>query len=180
MSRIEALLTMPVLLLAPPIPSAEPGSLHPMRVLIRVPHARANATPRPHSASWPARSQRTREVKRTRRRLRRHVRLTGLAVLALLPSLLTWSHLTAAGAFRHPGFRLLSLPSQRSGGDPLCSEFHAEARTYKSLPATTPAPILLSIEPAGTAGESDAEAPVVFPGYLLPDDHHEEPVHEGS
>ena len=45
---------------------------------------------------------------------------------------------------------------------------------------TSPTPVLLSIEPVGTAVDSDTETPVVFPGYLLPDDHHEEPVHEGS
>jgi hypothetical protein len=39
---------------------------------------------------------------------------------------------------------------------------------------------LLSIEPLGTTIDSDGEAPVVFPGYLLPDDNHEEPAHEGS
>ena len=40
--------------------------------------------------------------------------------------------------------------------------------------------VLLSIEPVGTTAESDAEAPVVFPGYLLPEDTHEESAHEGS
>jgi hypothetical protein len=47
-------------------------------------------------------------------------------------------------------------------------------------PASSPAPILLSIEPLGTTADSDADPPVVFPGYLLPDDNHEEPAHEGS
>ena len=49
-----------------------------------------------------------------------------------------------------------------------------------SAATTSPASVLLSIEPVGTAVDSDTETPVVFPGYLLPDDHHEEPVHEGS
>jgi hypothetical protein len=38
----------------------------------------------------------------------------------------------------------------------------------------------MSIEPAGGAMEAENQTPVVFPGYLLPDDHREEPVHEGS
>ena len=44
----------------------------------------------------------------------------------------------------------------------------------------TPTAVLISIEPAGGAIEAEAETPVVFPGYLLPDDHREEAVHEGS
>lgn len=45
-----------------------------------------------------------------------------------------------------------------------------------------PTAVLISIEPAGGVVEADAEieAPVVFPGYLLPDDHREEAAHEGS
>ena len=38
----------------------------------------------------------------------------------------------------------------------------------------------LSIEPAVAAPVADAEVPVVFPGYVLPDDSLEEPAHEGS
>jgi hypothetical protein len=39
---------------------------------------------------------------------------------------------------------------------------------------------LLTIEPVGGSADAEASAPVVFPGYLLPDDRHEEPAHEGS
>jgi hypothetical protein len=40
--------------------------------------------------------------------------------------------------------------------------------------------ISISIEPAALAPYADAESPVVFPGYLLPDDGCEEPAHAGS
>jgi hypothetical protein len=40
--------------------------------------------------------------------------------------------------------------------------------------------ISISIEPAALAPYADAESPVVFPGYLLPDDGREEPAHAGS
>jgi hypothetical protein len=40
--------------------------------------------------------------------------------------------------------------------------------------------ISISIEPATLAPYAEAESPVVFPGYLLPDDSGEEPVHAGS
>jgi hypothetical protein len=34
--------------------------------------------------------------------------------------------------------------------------------------------------PALDAPVADADVPVVFPGYLLPDNNREEPAHEGS
>jgi hypothetical protein len=40
--------------------------------------------------------------------------------------------------------------------------------------------ISISIEPAATTPVVDAESPVIFPGYLLPDDDSEEPAHAGS
>ena len=46
--------------------------------------------------------------------------------------------------------------------------------------AGPPPTIRISIEPVGLAPYADAESPVVFPGYLLPDDGCEEPAHAGS
>jgi hypothetical protein len=43
-----------------------------------------------------------------------------------------------------------------------------------------PPTVVLSIEPASSTSSSETDAPVVFPGYLLPDDSFEEPAHEGS
>jgi hypothetical protein len=40
--------------------------------------------------------------------------------------------------------------------------------------------ISISIEPAALAPYAEAESPVVFPGYLLPDDGGEGPAHAGS
>lgn len=65
------------------------------------------------------------------------------------------------------------------------AEIAMNSRTIdRSKPAldadSTPAAVLISIESAGGAIEAETETPVVFPGYLLPDDHREEPVHEGS
>jgi hypothetical protein len=41
--------------------------------------------------------------------------------------------------------------------------------------------VVLSIEPAvAPPADADAEVPIVFPGYVLPDDSLEEPAHEGS
>ncbi|MHC5543724.1 hypothetical protein ACYOEI_36320 [Singulisphaera rosea] len=43
-----------------------------------------------------------------------------------------------------------------------------------------PPSISMSIEPAVLAPVVEVEPPVVFPGYLLPDDDSEEPSHAGS
>lgn len=46
--------------------------------------------------------------------------------------------------------------------------------------STRPPSISMSIEPAVLAPVVEVEPPVVFPGYLLPDDDSEEPSHAGS
>ncbi len=40
--------------------------------------------------------------------------------------------------------------------------------------------VMLSSEPAAVAAGSAAETPVIFPGYVLPDDTREDLMHEGS
>src|SRR5271166_5332677 len=174
---------MPVLMPAASMPLTESRFLHPAPVLILVPHVRPNSTGRLKLAGATATTPRLRQVRRPRRRLRRQVRVAGYTLLGLLPLLLAWSHWTDARSIQHPGSRLLLLPSHRhrSGRAAPDGGTKPEAWNSASAAATTSlAPVLLSIEPVGTAVDSDTETPVVFPGYLLPDDHHEEPVHEGS
>ena len=182
MSRTEALPTMPVLMPAASMPLTESGFLHPAPVLILVPHVRPSSTHCLSFAGSTAASPRPRGVRRPRRRLRRQVRVAGYTLLGLLPLLLAWSRWTDAQSIRHPWSRLLLLPSHqhRSGREAPDGGTEPGAWNSASAVTTSPAPVLLSIEPVGTAVDSDTETPVVFPGYLLPDDHHEEPVHEGS
>jgi hypothetical protein len=50
-------------------------------------------------------------------------------------------------------------------------------------PATAiaaPAVFIRSIEPALAVPAAEAEVPVVFPGYVLPDDTFEDTAHAGS
>jgi len=162
------------------MPLTESGFLQPAPVLILVPHVRPNSTGRCKFAGSTATSPRLRDVRRPRRRLRRQLRVAGYALLGLLPLLLAWSHWIDAQSIRHTGSRLLSLPSHRSGRAAPDGGTDPGAWISASAVTASPAPVLLSIEPVGTAVDSDTETPVVFPGYLLPDDHHEEPVHEGS
>ncbi|MGA9924623.1 MAG: hypothetical protein WBQ29_14575 [Isosphaeraceae bacterium] len=180
MSRSEALPTMPVLMPAASMPLIESGFLHPAPVLILVPHVRPSSTQCLSFAGPTAAAPRLRGVRRPRRRLRRQVRVAGYTLLGLLPLLLAWSRWTDAQSIRHPWPRLLLLPSHRSGREAPDGGTEPGAWNSASAVTTSPAPVLLSIEPVGTAVDSDTETPVVFPGYLLPDDHHEEPVHEGS
>ncbi len=171
---------MPVLMPAESMPLAGPGFSHPAPVLILVPHVRPSSTRHWKPAGFTAVSPRPREVRRPRRRIRRQVRVAGYALLGLLPLLLAWSHWTSALSSHHPGSHLLSLPWHRSEGEVAEDETRPGAWNSAAAATAFPARVLLSIEPLGTAADSDTETPVVFPGYLLPDDHHEEPAHEGS
>lgn len=55
------------------------------------------------------------------------------------------------------------------------------SRTDDIFYATAPPPaVTISIEPTLSSPFRGAESPVVFPGYLLPDDGCEEPAHAGS
>ena len=47
-------------------------------------------------------------------------------------------------------------------------------------PLGIPSVVVLSIEPATVAPGPETEVPVVFPGYVLPDDSLEESSHAGS
>ncbi len=170
---------MPELMPAASMPLTESGFLQPALVLILVPHVRPNLTGHLKFAGATATLPRPRDVRRPKRRLRRQVRVAGYTLLGLLPLVLAWSRWTDAQSIEHPGSRLSSLPSHRSGADADVGTDPGVWNSAAAVPAS-PAPVLLSIEPVGTAVDSDTETPVVFPGYLLPDDHHEEPVHEGS
>jgi hypothetical protein len=180
MSRSEALPTMPVLLPAASTQLTEAGFSEPAPVLILVPHVRPSPTRRANFAGATTTSPRLKGVRRPRRRLRRQVRVAGYTLIGLLPLLLAWSHWTDAQPIRHPATRQPSLPAHRAGQEAPEREMDPGAWVSASAVRTSPAPVSLSIEPAGTAVDSDTKTPVVFPGYLLPDDHHEEPVHEGS
>jgi hypothetical protein len=116
-----------------------------------------------------------------RRRLRREVRLAGWALLSLVPLLgagtLDWGSLRS---------RVLALPvsialaTNRDRAEVAAAIAPELPAGEPVSPTNAPPVVVLSIEPALGAPVSDAEIPVVFPGYLLPDDSLEEPAHEGS
>lgn len=103
---------------------------------------------------------------RPRRRLRRKFRVAAVAAFALLPvplalAMTCWpSRLSEASASSH----VPSGPSSQTA----------------AAECALPAPVWLSVESVGTGMERDDEPPVSLPGYLLPDDIHEEPAHAGG
>jgi hypothetical protein len=97
-------------------------------------------------------------ARRPVRRLKREFRMAAYTGLVFVPFILASSIWTF-----HPTRPLAA------------AEVEVEVET-----TAEPAAILISIEPPGRAIEVESEAPVVFPGYLLPADHREEPTHEGS
>lgn len=100
----------------------------------------------------------TRERRRPRRRLRKGVRVTAYAVLlalAFVPAAL--------------GFRAGVGAATMAGDD-------RPARDVTVRPPT----VSLTIEGAPLAPAVETGAPVVLPGYLLPEDRLEEPAHAGG
>jgi hypothetical protein len=102
--------------------------------------------------------------------------MTGYAILALSCMTATWNHWRSAGSEFWHAPALLSVSAHPAEPGPATGTGLVET----SQSATHLLPVLLSIEPVGTTADSDVETPVVFPGYLLPDDNREEPVHGGS
>jgi hypothetical protein len=82
-----------------------------------------------------------------------------------LPLALTLAGWTALPpTWRQASSRVLAIPAP--GDSAALGSFHV--------------PVWLSVESVGPAVYDDTETPVVLPGYLLPDDNHEESAHAGS
>jgi hypothetical protein len=156
---------------------------HSLAVLIEVPCIK----PLPGARAMRTMPRATRAVARnphrSRRRLRREVRLAGCTLMALVPIVsactLGWSN--------RPD-RIIAC----SISDP----FQSQSTTHRdgsienlSLPrenwtgpsaVASPGIVVLSTEPAVLAPGTAPETPVIFPGYVLPDDSREDSLHEGS
>jgi hypothetical protein len=115
-----------------------------------------------------------------RRRLRRGVRRAGwsLLVLAAMAGTFAMGWTTRGGSARLPLLRTAALargegtPGSLLGGRDRRSDVDAGVADLEADALVT--------GPALDAPVAEAEVPVVFPGYLLPDNNREEPAHEGS
>lgn len=135
--------------------------------MIQVPDV-SRFRPRPIRAeAWSGGFVVRRPSRKPRRRLRREIRVAAYACLAALPLVVAvgvWNVHSAsrrAGAAEIETLRSSSMVVERDSSRPL---------------------VRLSFEPIEASFDADAEteAPVVFPGYLLPDDRREELSHEGN
>jgi hypothetical protein len=155
-----------------------------MSVLIRVPRVdepcnRVRTWRAEEAARFrPARAARARRAGiRPRRRLRRGVRLAGWWILALA---------SMGGTFamgwmsRGSGPLDLRVLTATALGHPARGPSHAPEVFERPMDGAQGEADTIAIGPAVGAPVADAEVPVVFPGYLLPDDSLEEPAHEGS
>jgi hypothetical protein len=111
-------------------------------------------------------------ARRSKRRLRREVRLAGCALLLMAPLVsacgVSWSG-RGDGVFRE---RL---------GDSMGHDSTLDPGAASERQNGAPRVMVLAIEPAAVIdGEAAGVVPVVFPGYLLPDDTFEDVAHEGS
>jgi hypothetical protein len=154
---------------------------HSLAVLIQVPAVKHNRSRRYATAAPVESRSRHHAVRGPRRRLRRRVRLAGCALLVLSPiasaCTLGWSNQPTrimACSIADTGERGEGSDVNTSSG----SNFHRASGTGQS--GGSPSTVVLSSEPAAGAPEAQAVVPVIFPGYVLPDDSLEDRAHEGS
>jgi hypothetical protein len=175
MIRTDALPTRPRVRAERSVPSS-------LSVLIEVPEVKASGLMRGRRRVLDRQHDWRPSSRPPRRRLRREVRVAGCALLAFLPLVsvctLGWqsrsSQLLAAS---------VSDATARPHVQHAAQDRRDRARLANSLVVEQiglPSEVVLSIEPAVVAPESDTEVPVVLPGYVLPDDSLEESSHAGS
>ena len=177
MSQAEALLTMPAI-------RSEETRSQLLAILIEVPAVMVHPVKRSRAAVSRRPRPRHFERRRPRRRLRRPVRLAGCALLTLAPLLslctLGWTGrpgrvlACAIPETAHPGTEVsarISVPVPNPG-----SQQSAESAS----PIGSSDVATLAIEPVVAVPGSDGRVPVIFPGYVLPDDGFEDKAHAGS
>jgi hypothetical protein len=161
----------------PTVPS-DRALVRPLPVLIEVPQVKCRGANLARTRAVEYGGARPAWAPRRKRRLRREVRIAGCALLAMGPLLsvctLGWSSrparvLACSIGDSSPSDRDFSVPTGRS-----------EPAGLPIVPPAGPLGIIVSIDQAGLAADSDAAAPIVFPGYVLPDDSIEGLAHEGS
>jgi hypothetical protein len=174
MSQAELILDMPPIRPEQQISTSLP-------VLIAVPKSKLRRSVAGRYVARPHIQISRRSTRRGRRRLRREVRFAGYALLALIPiasaCTLGWSN--------RPDRILacsISDPRQSIANSDGFADAPRLGVKYQSPQPTiaTPGAVALSIDPAVAIAGTGSEAPVIVPGYVLPDDSREDSVHEGS
>jgi hypothetical protein len=134
--------------------------------------------------AYPSARRRSATTRRPRRRLRRHVRLAACAVLGITPIAFAAGSGWASRAVSQAAAPISSRAAKCDTPDRICladsrpdDDFIASraAANFDGRPAT-----LNSIDSSSASNTAEATDPVIFPGYLLPDNCRGEPVNEGS
>jgi hypothetical protein len=147
------------------------------------PEAAAPSRPAWPGSSRPVPSGRDRSAVRPRRRLRRGVRRAGgsLLALALMAGTFTMGWTTRGSGI--PRLAILGTAALARDRGRAPSAFADGARPSADAPGDRDADgeaDAIAAAPALGPPVAEAEVPVVFPGYVLPDDRREEPAHEGG
>jgi hypothetical protein len=148
-----------------------------LEVLIEVPELKCVRTRRGKTQPrWRANSSRP-IPGRARRRLRREVRVAGCALMVLMPIVsactMGWSNRTS----RIVACSIVDTTAENRMPAVAADRDRALEPGNDGLGES--AAVALSTEPAPLVRGNDTEVPVVFTGYLLPDDSLEDSAHEG-
>jgi hypothetical protein len=152
-------------------PGSDPLCSLPVPLLIQIPDLGSFSTrsrgQSPRTADWQARVHR-----RSKRRLRREVRIAGCSLLGIIPLALAVAYWPSAAVGRPVASRVLAITGEPSKAS--TASWKEWLGFEKERPATRAAmipPVRLSLESISAIQDEPQAAPAVFPGYLLPDDN---------
>lgn len=123
-----------------------------------------------HRAHFPQR--------RVRRRLKREVKLVAFVIFACMPMSYEASRIWSSRLGNIAATHLTQAVQDDDVSDR--ADLGSTLAEKVSRTVFEPAVVLMSIEPAPNGIKSEAESPVILPGYLLPEDSLEEKANEGS
>jgi hypothetical protein len=152
-----------------------------LAVLIAVPAIKLQSTTERHQTTRPHIRVRRPATRQARRRLRREVRFAGYVLLGLVP---IGSAFTLGSSSRPDRILACSI------SDPLQTTMGSNGLVDSPLlrfddqkvqaAVVSPSAVALTGESTLNIPGAVAEAPVIFPGYVLPDDSRGDSLHEGS
>jgi hypothetical protein len=168
----------------PTVDESQRMFLHSLAVMIEVPAITPERIKQAPRTDLRAVRTMKRQSRRSRRRLRREVCLAGFTLLALVPIVsactLGWSNrpdrIVACSISEAPRD---SSATDRDGFSQMPPSDVEQVAEGQAMIASRGA-VMVSGEPAAVAPVSAVETPVIFPGYVLPDDSREDSLHEGS
>jgi hypothetical protein len=167
------------MLLPVPVIGSEGTCTRSLAVLIEVPEVNAHPARRGGTAFSRRATNRRPALNRPKRRLRRQVRWAGCALVTLVPLV----SLCTLGWSNRPSRILacsISDASELRADPPIISDPRNPSVMQTGSGSGSSGMITLSTDPASAGAGANAQVPVIFPGYVLPDDALEDKAHAGS